>query len=409
VDQGSDDDTTRIAIEHGARVYSAPGRRYGAACLRGIEVLNAPDIVVFLDGHHGHYPEEMPLLVDPVIHGEVDLMIGSRTRSARESGSVIPQTAFGNWLATRLIRLFWGIQYTDLGPFRAIRFRTLCQLGLAEQKDAWDVEMQIKAALHVVPADETPVSYRPTERVTSASGGAPAMAFAVFRTFSTILLHALFSNHHLKTALLTFFVTLRQEKNSALDDTPQIGAESTRLQSLNIEQFLERSIPPLAEVETQIRYCGGDRMTMRTWLGPEHLYVAQGEGDTGERLSRALEEGFYQAYGKVVVCGCECPELSARHTGEAFKALDSVDLVLGPDAQGGFYLLGLGLIGAPEDMPQLFNGVAWGTASVREQILVNAEKLGLSVEVLETLRVTAPASEPGTIENAATESTVNPA
>src|SRR5690606_26107640 len=94
VDNGSTDNTARVASEHGARVIAEPQRGYGAACLRGIEALNAPDIVVFLDGDYSDHPEEMPLLVDPVIQGEVDFMVGSRALGVREPGALTPQAAF---------------------------------------------------------------------------------------------------------------------------------------------------------------------------------------------------------------------------------------------------------------------------------------------------------------------------
>ncbi|MCF6286594.1 MAG: glycosyltransferase family 2 protein, partial [Candidatus Hydrogenedentes bacterium] len=170
VDNGSEDGTGGVATSHGARVVVEPQRGYGAACLCGIAALGAPDIVVFLDGDYSDHPEEMPLLVDPIIQGEVDMMIGSRVRGEWERGALTPQARFGNWLATRLIRLFWGIRYTDLGPFRAIRYRTLHQLDMADQDYGWTVAMQIKAALHAVPADEVPVSYRKRVGVSKISG-----------------------------------------------------------------------------------------------------------------------------------------------------------------------------------------------------------------------------------------------
>jgi rSAM/selenodomain-associated transferase 1 len=382
VDRGSVDDTARVAADQGARVVSSSDPGYGAACLRGLEALHAPDIVVFLDGDYSAHPEEMPLLVDPVIHGEVDFMVGSR-----EPGALTRQVAFQNWLATKLIRVFWGIRYTDLGSFRAIRYRTLCQLGMVARDQRWLVEMQIKAALHVVPADEVPVSWREGHSKGSSTG-------AGANIFGTILLHALFSKYSLKTGLLIYFTQFPEPGTSKPHLIDTLGAEGAAdFQRAMTEHVLAHSIPPLTEVETQIRYTGADRGALRAWLGPEHLYVRQGEGDLGERMARALDEGLRQAYGKVVLCGCDCPGMTRRHTQEAFGSLDGADLVVGPSADGGVYLIGLSLHGAPEEISTLFDGVEWETDTVRESMLANAERIGLSVGLLEELPVVHGAEE----------------
>ncbi len=386
VDNGSTDNTARVAADHGARVIAEPQRGYGAACLRGIEALNGPDIVVFLDGDYSDHPEEMPLLVDPVIQGEVDFMVGSRARGVREPGALTPQATFGNWLATKLIRLFWGIRYTDLGPFRAIRYRTLCQLGMADRDYGWTVEMQIKAALHAVPADEVPVSYRKREGVSKVSGTLRGVVGAGYKILSTIFLSALFSKHILKIGLLVYFTRFPEPGTTKTRLIPALGPEgAAELQRAMTEHALDHSIPPLTEVETQIRYTGADRSDLRDWLGPDYLYAPQGEGDLGERMARALDEAFQQAYGKVVLCGCDCPTMSSHHTLEAFEALDWADLVLGPATDGGYYLIGLSMNGSPEEIMRLFEGVEWGTSTVRDRTLANAERIGLTVELLDEL------------------------
>ena len=124
-DNGSEDGTALIAEEHGARVVYEARRGYGSACLKGIAALDRPDIVVFLDADFSDHPEQMDLLVDPILREEADLVIGSRVLGNAEAGALTPQARFGNRLACYLMRLFWGARYTDLGPFRAIRFTTL--------------------------------------------------------------------------------------------------------------------------------------------------------------------------------------------------------------------------------------------------------------------------------------------
>lgn len=161
-DNGSTDGTAAVARAHGALVVSEPERGYGAACLRGLEALerDPPDVVLFLDGDLSDDPSEADTLVEPIRAGRADLVIGSRTRGAREPGALTPQARFGNWLATRLIRSLYGVRYTDLGPFRAIRWEALRTLGMRDRAFGWTVEMQVKAARRGIRAEETPVRYR---------------------------------------------------------------------------------------------------------------------------------------------------------------------------------------------------------------------------------------------------------
>ncbi len=160
VDNGSTDATATMAREQGARVIKEPQRGYGAACLAGVAALTDSDLVVFMDGDGSDVPPEMPLLVDPLIQDRADLVIGSRVLGARESGALTPQARFGNWLACRLIQLFWDQSYTDLGPFRAIRRQSLLALDMQDPDYGWTVEMQVKAVRHGLRIMEAPVSYR---------------------------------------------------------------------------------------------------------------------------------------------------------------------------------------------------------------------------------------------------------
>jgi glycosyltransferase involved in cell wall biosynthesis len=159
VDNGSTDRTAEVAAANGARVIKEPHRGYGAACLAGIAALPKPDIVVFLDGDFSDSPEEMSFLVDPIIRGEADLVIGSRVRGRRQPGALSPQARFGNWLSCLLIRLIWGFRFTDLGPFRAIRYPALLTLDMQDRDYGWTVEMQVKAISHKLQVIEVPVAY----------------------------------------------------------------------------------------------------------------------------------------------------------------------------------------------------------------------------------------------------------
>ena len=160
VDNGSTDATSEVAYRAGARVIHEPRRGYGAACLAGIQAIQESDIVVFLDGDYSDHADELPDVVAPIIDGHADMVIGSRVRGNHERGALAPQARWGNWLAVTLILLLYGVQYTDLGPFRAIRTSMLQSLGMRDQRYGWTVEMQVRAINAGLRIQEVPVSYR---------------------------------------------------------------------------------------------------------------------------------------------------------------------------------------------------------------------------------------------------------
>jgi glycosyltransferase involved in cell wall biosynthesis len=161
VDNGSNDNTVTVANSLGARVIQEPLKGYGSACLKGISMLKQDtDIVVFLDADYSDYPQDLPAVVKPIVTGKAEMVIGSRMSGTREKGALLPQAIFGNKLATFLIRLFWGFKYTDLGPFRAIKYEDLLALNMIDTNYGWTVEMQIKALKEGLRTVEVPVRYR---------------------------------------------------------------------------------------------------------------------------------------------------------------------------------------------------------------------------------------------------------
>ncbi|MFZ4543021.1 MAG: glycosyltransferase family 2 protein [Saprospiraceae bacterium] len=170
----STDNTKANAIGAGATVVDQPNRGYGNACLKGIEYLKSleqtPEIVVFIDGDYSDFPEELPKLVLPIIQQSMDLVIGSRENGFRQKGSMTSTQIFGNWLATTLIRWFYGYHFTDLGPFRAIRWNTLVEMKMEDKNYGWTVEMQIKAAKMKLQTCEVSVNYRPRIGISKVSG-----------------------------------------------------------------------------------------------------------------------------------------------------------------------------------------------------------------------------------------------
>ena len=163
-DNGSTDQSAEIAASKGATVVEQPERGYGAACLKGLEYVESmqtpPEIIVFLDGDFSDHPEEIHWLVQEIQQNGFDFVVGSRVRGNREKGAMLFQALFGNWLACSLMRLFWGVRYTDLGPFRAIKYQQLRSLSMCDRNFGWTIEMQIKAAEQKLRSTEVPVSYR---------------------------------------------------------------------------------------------------------------------------------------------------------------------------------------------------------------------------------------------------------
>ena len=161
VDNGSTDGTAERAREAGAKVISEPRPGYGRACAAGVRALSPDcDLVVFLDGDGSDCPEFITQLVDPIRRGEQDFVIGSRTRGKREPGSMNFQQVFAGRVAGTLLRLLYGVRYTDMCPFRAIRREALGRLGMKEQTYGWNLEMQMRAARARLRILEVPVNHR---------------------------------------------------------------------------------------------------------------------------------------------------------------------------------------------------------------------------------------------------------
>jgi glycosyltransferase involved in cell wall biosynthesis len=190
VNNNSNDATDVNARNAGATVLHEERPGYGYACLKGIEYVKqlkqAPDIVVFIDADYSDYPEEMPLLVKPIIHDGIDMVIGSRALGKKEKGSMTPQQLFGNWLATQLLKVFYGVTYTDLGPFRAIRYDKLLEVDMKDTTYGWTVEMQLKAAKLKLKTMEVAVNYRRRIGFSKISGTVKGTVLAGYKIITTI-------------------------------------------------------------------------------------------------------------------------------------------------------------------------------------------------------------------------------
>lgn len=194
ISNNSTDKTEAVAQKAGATVLSEIRKGYGYACLKGMEYIgrqeNEPDIVVFLDGDYSDYPEELIKLIAPILNDNIDFVIGARVQSLRESGSMTPQQVFGNWLATFLMRVFFKAKFSDLGPFRAIKYKKLLRLQMQDKTYGWTVEMQLKVLKQKMSYVEIPVRYKNRIGVSKVSGTVRGTIMAGIKIIAWIIKYA---------------------------------------------------------------------------------------------------------------------------------------------------------------------------------------------------------------------------
>lgn len=195
VNNNSTDRTEQVAEAAGATVVQEPRKGYGNACLKGMHYVSdkteKPQIIVFLDGDYSDYPEQLTALVAPIIEKDIDFVIGARVKRLRENGSMTFPQRFGNWLATTLMSLFFNSTFTDLGPFRAIKYKKLLALQMEDKTYGWTVEMQLKALKKKYSYTEVPVKYRNRIGVSKVSGTVKGAIFAGFKILSWIFKYSI--------------------------------------------------------------------------------------------------------------------------------------------------------------------------------------------------------------------------
>ena len=195
VNNNSTDDTAKNAENAGATVLTEKRKGYGYACLCGLDYVakqsKVPDIIVFIDGDYSDYPEELDIVVAPILENSVDFVVGARKKSLREEGSMTPQQIFGNWLATILMRLFFGAKFTDLGPFRAIKYEKLKELKMEDKTYGWTVEMQLKILKKKMTYIEVPVRYKKRIGVSKVSGTVKGSIFAGIKILGWIFKYSI--------------------------------------------------------------------------------------------------------------------------------------------------------------------------------------------------------------------------
>ncbi|MGV6827829.1 MAG: glycosyltransferase family 2 protein [Flavobacteriales bacterium] len=195
VNNNSTDATKQVAKKAGATVLSETNKGYGYACLKGMYYISTlsekPDIIVFLDGDYSDFPKELTKIVAPIIENDIDFVVGARIKTLREPASMTKPQIFGNWLATYLMKLFFNATFTDLGPFRAIKYSKLLLLNMEDKTYGWTVEMQLKALKKNLSYQEIPVNYRNRIGKSKVSGTIKGAIFAGFKILGWIFKYSI--------------------------------------------------------------------------------------------------------------------------------------------------------------------------------------------------------------------------
>jgi rSAM/selenodomain-associated transferase 1 len=387
-DNGSSDETTARAAAAGALVVHEPRRGYGSACLKAIREGPAADILVFMDGDGSDDATEIESLLAALVQRGADLAIGSRVLGQAEAGTLTAVQVFGNALTCKLVRLFWKVHYTDLGPFRAIRRRSLEKLAMADPDFGWTIEMQVKAAQRRLRVVEIPVRCRPRQGGHSKVSGTFRGSVGAGQRILGYVLRAkakeLFRGRGTVNRRLIVFTRYPEPGRAKTRLIPVLGTSgATHLHKRLAEHAIAqaRSVADQGVASVEIHFDGGEKDSMRRWLGSTHTFRRQEGPDLGTRMARAFQEAFTAGVEATVIMGTDCPDLGTGTLIRAFAELDHCDLILGPALDGGYYLIGLRRPAA-----ELFGEIDWSTDQVLAQTLDRATKMGLQIVQLEKLQ-----------------------
>jgi rSAM/selenodomain-associated transferase 1 len=391
VDNGSTDGTGDAARKAGARVVREERRGYGRACLSGVLAADA-EIVVLLDADAADDPDDLPRVLEPILSGEADLVVGSRKLGGIEPGSMTWQQRFGNGLAAFLMRRIYGMRVTDMGPFRAIRRDRLLALEMAEMTYGWPVEMMVKSSRAGYRYREVPVRYRRRGAGVSKVGGTIRDSLRVgYRIILTTLRHARWTPGEPKARSRGS----EREAFYVIAKAPRPGFAKTRLgESIGHEEAVAlygAFLRDLAARFSGSAYEPGWYVTppdalpeMRPLIGSPRTVLFQGEGDLTERQAELFRLAAERGEERVVLAGADSPTLDAGIVSEAFRRLGDHDLVLGATQDGGYYLIGMRDLGSMLSRGVL-DGVRMSTGSELESLVEQARGSGLSVGWVDTL------------------------
>lgn len=387
VDNGSDDATADVARAAGSEVISEPRRGYGYACLAGVRAATDASIILLMDADGSDDPAGAARVVELVLSGTADLAMGSRTRGACEPGALTPQQRAGNAVGALLLHLLYGLRVTDIGPVRAIRRDMLQRLEMREMAYGWSAEMLAKAARAGLRVREAPVDYRQRAGGTSKVSGT--------------LQGTLRASHHILRTLLRYrtwtipaCAPLSSNALFIISRVPTPGQTKTRLGRRighdTAAALYAAFLRDLGERFTTAArrdgydlwwyYVAPDGMgadDFSRYVPPGGELLRQHGTDLGVRLRYGFQHLAARGYERIVVLGSDSPHVPAATITDAFAALATHDVVLGPACDGGYYLLGQRTISTePTD---LFTGIPMSTPRVCEQTLARARELGLRV------------------------------
>jgi len=390
VDNGSTDRTASLAHAAGATVVREPRRGYGRACLAGIAEAErdpglAPDVIVFLDADGSDSPEQMTELIDPITDGYADMVIGSRTRGTLKSGAMTLPQRIGNLMVPALIRWIWGVSYTDLGPFRAIRSASLRSLTMDDETFGWTIQMQIRAAQRGLRGIEVPVDYGPRRAGKSKISGTVSGVVKATTKILTTVGHEALRPKPLNAGVretVGVFAKFPEPGRAKTRLIPALGPQgAAALHAKMVNHTLDRvgELRRLRDPEVRVWVAGAQVEAFASRFETEFTCEPQIDGDLGHKMLGAFSRMLRRADAAVIV-GTDCPDISSGLLNTAFDALRQVDVVLGPADDGGYYLIGL-----TRPVPSLFEDMEWSTASVLEQTIQRAEALGLSARLLPKL------------------------
>lgn len=390
VDNGSTDRTAAVARAAGATVIREPSHGYGRACQAGIVAAASdpalePDAVVFLDADGSDFPEQMDRVVDPIVRGSADMVVGSRTRGTLTPGAMTPPQRLGNMLAPALIRWLWGVSYTDLGPFRAIRMASLRSLRMDDNTYGWTVQMQIRAARVGLRVFEVPVDYgRRRAGKSKISGTMRGVAKAATKILATVGQEALRPTKIVARGehVVGVFAKYPEPGRAKTRLIPALGPDgAAALHDQMVRHTLARvgEVLKVRAVGARVWTAGSDPEAFARRFGTEIPCAAQGDGDLGQKMHAAFTHMLREADAAVLI-GTDCPDISSGLLSMALDGLQSADVVLGPANDGGYYLIGL-----RRPVPAFFEGIEWSTSTVLATTLDRAASLGLSVKLLPML------------------------
>ncbi len=387
VDNGSTDGTAEAARMAGAEVVSEPRRGYGQACLAGVLRAAAADIILLMDGDGSDDLDGVARVAREVVETDADLVVGSRSRGHSERGALTPHQRAGNFVGSLVLRLVYGLKVSDLGPTRAIRRTALLRLKMSEMSYGWSTEMLAKAARAGLRVREVPVDYhRRSAGESKVAGTLSGSVTASIHILKTLARYRRWSpTSPPDRARQALFIVSR---------LPEPGKTKTRLgraighdaAATLYTAFLRDLGARMTEASQRdsfdlFWYCAlppGRSLAEFAPLVPSGgELLAQHDGAFGERLLAGFREVAARGYERIVVLGSDSPHVPSHRMAQAFHALETHDVVIGPAQDGGYYLLG-------ERTPlcDCFSGIEMSTPRVFEETVAHLHAAGKSIALL---------------------------